>query len=354
MNISRRTLPYLTHPLRGIGGLLKSTPEDFRVEEIPAYEPCGEGEFLFVKIEKRNLNTNDALRKLSKYCGVNQKEASAAGLKDRNAITIQTICLPASTQEKLETFEDPNITILSSALHRNKLKTGHLAGNRFEIVLRDIDKSLDSRAHELRDLILEKGFPNYYGQQRFGHEGSTLSQGIELLQGKNPLTKVPFSERRYLQRLCLSSVQSELFNRCLTRRLKAGKLYEVQRGDVMQVVKSGGVFVVEEDLAEEQERFDRGATAITGPMFGPKMKTPIDQPFWEEETVLGESGLEMNDFRRFKKLTSGTRRPYLIRVPELEIVREEEGLKFSFELPKGTYATSLMREFQRETSEPNE
>ena len=352
MNISRRTLPYLTHPLRGIGGLLKSNPEDFRVEEIPAYEPCGEGEFVFVKLEKRNLNTNDVLRKLSKHCGVNQKEASAAGLKDRHAITIQTICLPAAAQEKLESLDDPNITILSSALHRNKLKTGHLSGNRFEIVLRDVDKSLDTRALELRDLILEKGFPNYYGDQRFGHEGSTLAQGIELLQGKNPLKKAPFSERRYLQRLSLSSVQSELFNRCLTKRLKDGKLYQVQPGDVMQVVKSGGVFVVEEALEEEQERFDRRATVITGPMFGPKMKTPANQPLWDEETVLAESGLEMSDFRRFKKLTSGTRRPYLIFLQELDIEREGDGLKFTFELPKGTYATSLMREFQRETLEP--
>jgi tRNA pseudouridine13 synthase len=120
----------------------------------------------------------------------------------------------------------------------------------------------------------------------------------------------------------------------------------------MQVVKSGGVFVVEEALEEEQERFDRRATVITGPMFGPKMKTPANQPLWDEETVLAESGLEMSDFRRFKKLTSGTRRPYLIFLQELDIEREGDGLKFTFELPKGTYATSLMREFQRETLEP--
>lgn len=118
----------------------------------------------------------------------------------------------------------------------------------------------------------------------------------------------------------------------------------------MQVVKSGGLFVVEEDLAEEQERFDRGATAITGPMFGPKMKQPLDQPFWEEETVLAHSGLEMNDFRRFKKMTPGARRPYLIRLQELEIVRDGDGLRFTFELPKGSYATSLLREFQRESA----
>jgi tRNA pseudouridine13 synthase len=235
--------------------------------------------------------------------------------------------------------------ILSTGLHRNKLKTGHLSGNRFEILLRGTDKSLDRRALELRDLILEKGFPNYYGEQRFGHEGETLSQGIELLQGKNPLRNVPYSQRRFLQRLCLSAVQAELFNRCLARRLKDGKLHRVLKGDVMQVVKSGGLFLVDDHLEEEQERFDRGATVVTGPMFGPKMKSPTDQPFYREEMVLLEAGLQQTDFRRFKKLTSGTRRPYLIRLTELDIERDREGLRFLFTLPKGVYATSLMREF---------
>lgn len=348
MNQVPKTLPYITHPLQGIGGEIKSQPEDFRVEEIPAYEASGQGEFLFVRIQKRDLTTQEALQRIARHCGLTERDASAAGLKDRQAVAVQTICLPASAAQQLESFSDPDIEMLSSALHRNKLKTGHLSGNRFEILLRKTDKSLDKRALELRDLILERGFPNYYGDQRFGHEGGTLSQGIELLQGKNPLKKAPYSQRRFLQRLCLSAVQSELFNRCLTSRIKDGKLHQVLRGDVMQVVKSGGVFIVEDHLDEEQERFDRGATVITGPMFGPKMKTPMDEPFFQEETVLVESGLQQTDFRRFKKLTSGTRRPYLIRLTELDIAREPEGLLFRFELPKGVYATSLMREFTRD------
>ncbi len=116
----------------------------------------------------------------------------------------------------------------------------------------------------------------------------------------------------------------------------------------MQVVKSGGLFLVEEDLEAEQERFDRGATSITGPMFGPKMKAPTDEPFFAEETMLLEAGLEHSDFLRFRKLTSGTRRPYLIRLDVLDIERESDGLRFRFELPKGVYATSLMREFTRD------
>jgi len=288
---------------------------------------------------------------VARHCDLPTKQVSAAGLKDRTAVATQTICLPVSAAEKFESFTHPDIEILSSTRHRNKLKTGHLAGNRFTITLRGIDKSLDERAFELRDVILEKGFPNYYGDQRFGHEGSTFAQGLELLQGKSNLKKTPYSQRRFLQRLALSAVQSELFNRCLVRRLKSGTLHEVQQGDVMQVIKTGGLFVVEEDLPAEQERFDRCSTVITGPIFGPKMKTPTDQPFWEEDTVLAQAGLEMNDFRRFKKLTPGTRRPYLIRLDALEITRRDEGLEFQFELPRGSYATSLLREFQRESAD---
>ena len=347
MNLKSETLPYLSHPLRGIGGSLKTRPEDFRVEEIPAYEPSGEGEFLFVRIEKTGLNTQEAVHRLAAHCQIRADKVGTAGLKDRESVSIQTICLPATVAEKLDSFADSELKILDSQQHRNKLKTGHLKGNRFSILLREIDKSLDTRAKEIRSLILERGFPNYYGDQRFGHDGETLNQGFELLLGKNPLRKVPFAKRKFLQRLCLSAVQSELFNRCLTRRLRDGLLHQVMLGDLMQVVKTGGPFVVEEKLEEEQQRYERGNTVLTGPMFGPKMKQPTDEPAFREETVLYEAGLTPDDFKRNKKLTQGTRRPYLIRLESLDITREEAGLRFEFELPKGVYATSLLREFMQ-------
>ena len=347
MNLPSQQLPYLTHPLRGIGGRIKSVPEDFIVEEIPAYEPCGEGEHLFVKIEKRELTTQEAIEKLARHCGISAEKISSAGLKDKDSVSRQTLCLLVSHADQLETFDDPRMKILSATPHRNKLKTGHLQGNRFEIVLRDVDPSLDRRAEELRDLILKQGFPNYFGEQRFGFEGSTARQGFDLLNGGKLPKHIPYFRKKIQTRFSLSAAQSELFNRCLARRMKDELMLRVLSGDVMQVVKSGGLFVVEELLEEEQQRFDAGSTAITGPLFGPKMKMPREEPARREETVLLEEGLSIQVFRRFSKLTSGTRRPYLIRLSQFELSRSKDGLRFEFELPKGTYATSLLREFTR-------
>lgn len=318
------------------------------VEEIPAYEPCGEGEHLFVKIEKRELTTQEAMEKLARHCGISPDKISSAGLKDKEAVSKQTLCLPVKLAENLDTFADPRMKILSAIPHRNKLKTGHLHGNRFKIVLRGVDRSLDRRAEELRDLILEKGFPNYFGSQRFGHEGSTARLGFELLRGGKLPRNIPYSRKKFQTRFSLSAAQSELFNRCLARRIKDELMFRVLPGDLMQVVKTGGQFVVEENLAEEeQQRFDTGVTAITGPIYGPKMKAPLEEPARREETVLLEAGLSIAEFRKFSKLTMGSRRPYLIRLSEIEITRSQEGLRFEFELPKGTYATSLMRELTR-------
>lgn len=347
MNLPSSQLPYLTHPLRGIGGRIKTAPEDFLVEEIPAYEPCGEGEHLFVKIEKRELSTQEAMEKLARHCEISPDKISSAGLKDKEAVSRQTLCLPVKLAEKLDTFDDPRLKILSAIPHRNKLKTGHLLGNRFEIVLRGVDRSLDRRAEELRELILEKGFPNYFGEQRFGYEGSTARQGFELLRGGKLPRNIPYSRKKLQTRFSLSAAQSELFNRCLARRIKDELMFRVLAGDVMQVVKTGGLFVVEECVDEEQLRFESGSTAITGPIYGPKMKMPRADPARREETVLLEEGLSYDAFRQYSKLTSGTRRPYLIRLSELEMSRTNEGLVFEFFLPKGTYATSLLRELTK-------
>jgi tRNA pseudouridine13 synthase len=348
MNLPPSQLPYLTHPLRGIGGRIKTAPEDFIVEEIPAYEPCGEGEHLFVKIEKRELTTQEAMEKLARHCDISPDKISSAGLKDKEAVSRQTLCLPVKLAEKLDSFADSRLKILSAIPHRNKLKTGHLLGNRFEIVLRGVDRSLDRRAEELRDLILEKGFPNYFGSQRFGNEGSTSRLGFELLRGGKLPRNVPYHRKKFQTRFSLSAAQSELFNRCLARRIKDELMFRVLPGDVMQVVKTGGLFVIEEGLVEEeQQRFDAGTTAITGPIYGPKMKSPSKEPARREETVLLEEGLSNDEFRKYSKLTSGSRRPYLIRLSVLEISRAKAGLCFEFFLPKGTYATCLLRELTK-------
>jgi tRNA pseudouridine13 synthase len=237
------------------------------------------------------------------------------------------------------------IRVLQHVRHGNKLKTGHSRGNRFEIQLRDVAENAAANADHVREVIARQGFPNYFGDQRFGTHQETLDLGLELLVGTKRPRDIPASRRRFLLRLALSAAQSHLFNRALAERLSDDVLHRVMAGDVMQVTTSGGLFVVEE-VEREQQRFDAGETVITGPIFGPKMRSPQGEPAAREQRVLAECGVSEADFLRHRKLTSGTRRPYIVRPHDLTVSPDQHGLRLEFTLPRGSYATTLLREFQ--------
>lgn len=339
-------LPFVTAELPGIGGLLKHVPEDFEVEEIPAYEPSGSGEHLFLWIEKRDISAEQLTRHLSRAWGIPASEIGTAGLKDRRAVTRQYVSIPARPEPQTAGVDTESIRILRSARHGNKLRTGHLKGNRFSILVRDVVPDAPARAEAIAERIRALGFPNYFGEQRFGREGETLSLGFELLRGTKTQRDLRGGNARFLLRLALSAVQSHLFNEALAERLADGLLHRVLAGDVMEVVASGGKFVAE-DAQAEQDRLDHREIVVTGPMFGPKMKSPTGVPAERETRLLERHGLSAADFLRFQKLTSGTRRPYLIWLDELSVASEPDGLRFRFTLPSGTYATTLLREFQK-------
>jgi tRNA pseudouridine13 synthase len=238
------------------------------------------------------------------------------------------------------------VRVLRAARHRNKLRTGHLKGNRFAVLVRDVDEMGFDRAKEICDAIQSGGFPNYFGGQRFGNDGKTLRLGLELLSGRASPRALPRSRSKFLSRLALSAVQSHLFNRVLAERVAEGTAGRVLAGDVMQVVESGGQFLAA-DVPEEQLRRDAGETAVTGPLFGPKMKQPAGDPASREAHILEACGLRLEDFNHFPKLTSGTRRAFLVRPAEFSLERDPHGIRLGFMLPPGAYATSLLREVMK-------
>ena len=340
------SLPYLTADLPEIGGELKTDPDDFIVEELPAYQPSGEGEHLFLWIEKRGLSAEMLLRHLGHTLGIPTGDIGVAGMKDRQATTRQFVSVPATCEERLSAVNSDNVRLLEHARHSNKLKTGHLRGNRFTLVLRNVGEDALDRARAVAAVLSQHGFPNYFGTQRFGADADNAVLGFELLKGTRTPGQIPPSRRKFLLKLSLSAAQSALFNELLARRLREGTAARVLNGDVMQVCASGGLFTTA-DPETEQARLDRGELAITGPMFGPKMRAPAQEPAEIERAVLAAHELTEADFSRFKKLTTGTRRPYLVRAENLEVEQAESGLRFRFGLPPGCYATVLLREFQK-------
>lgn len=370
--------PMLTAALPGIGGVLKARPEDFVVEEIPAYQPSGEGEHLYLWIEKTNVPADQLGRHLAAVLEISPRELGTAGLKDTHAVTRQFVSVPRTVEPRLSAIDAPGIRLLNAVPHGNKLRTGHLRGNRFQVLVREsvVPDSVDrtptsdqntefdptctriatladvgvrsTRAVAIAELLRKTGVPNYFGAQRFGNKLSTLKLGLKLLTEARGACDAPREavrpNRRFLHRLALSAAQSWLFNQVLAERLTDGLLHEALLGDVMQKCASGGLFDVR-DVEVEQPRFEARETVVTGPMFGPKMRPALHEPGQREQRVLAAAGLTLDGFRRFGHLAEGTRRPMLVWPEDLNVSSVSEGLLFEFSLPAGAYATVVLREF---------
>jgi tRNA pseudouridine13 synthase len=334
-----------------LSGVLKASPADFVVEELPAYQPSGAGEHLFLRIEKTDLAAEMLNKHIAKTLGISTGDVGTAGLKDRRAITRQWVSVPAKKCPDPLALNTDRVQVLEHALHGNKLRTGHLVGNRFILGIRDLQATDGQDVAAVVagwtaaiETIRRVGFANYYGDQRFGRDGETLDLGYRLIRGSATPRDIPYSRRKFLLKLALSSVQSDLFNQALAMRIATGMIETVVAGDVMEVLASGGKFVVE-DATVEQPRFEAGETMLTGPMYGLKMKAPTGQPAEWEQRLLDQAELSTAAFGGFGDLLSGTRRPYLVRCADLNLQLEANQLRMEFTLPPGAYATTLVELF---------
>jgi tRNA pseudouridine13 synthase len=329
----------LTSTLTGTGGRIKVDPADFEVEEVPAYEPSGSGEHLFLWIEKTDLGAEYFIRQVARRLGIPNGDVGTAGLKDRRAVTRQWISLPAACEAAIGQLEGDGIRVLGVSRHNNKLRPGHLRGNRFRILIRDANPAVD--VEPILSRIREHGMPNFYGPQRFGRDGETAELGMSLLKGDRVKARNPF-----LRKLALSAAQSLLFNDYLARRLNDGLLRTVLAGDVMAKWPAGGMFTAN-DVAVEQARFDRREIVTAGPMFGRKTFPAKGAAAERESAVLAAAGLSRESFEGFGKLLMGTRRHNLVYIDDLSPTWEADGLRLSFTLPAGSYATVLLREVMK-------
>ncbi len=341
MNLVPAFPNWITADLAGIGGSFKASPEDFWVEELAAYEPSGTGDFLFLWVEKRDLAAGELIRILGKSLGIPQQDIGVAGLKDKVALTRQWVSVPLLNEEKLSQIDHPGIRILKTGRHNNKLKTGHLTGNRFQIRIRGTVKGQE-RIGSLLERIHAMGIPNAYDRQRFGRGNETLKLGWEILSGTAPRSIKP-----WLKRLAVSALQSGLYNTYLLGRQLGNNLHTVIPGDVMAKCPAGGMFRAPTDpdaLGLEQARMDTHEITSAGPIFGWKLFAAEGMAKASEDAILTQSGLTRESFLREKRITEGTRRRNLI-FPQVEVIGwEDRDVVIGFDLPSGSYATRVLGE----------
>lgn len=331
--------------------VLKGTPEDFVVEEVPSYLPNGSGEHLFLWIQKRDLTTDQLRHHLARTLGISGRDIGTAGNKDRRAVTRQFVSIPASCAGRLDLVRTPAIQVLDSKLHHNKLRTGHLRANRFDVFLRtNITPEIQQACEQKLQQLAQAGFVNYYGPQRFGG-GDTPRLGWELLTGRRTRRAMTKEFGRSMFRLSLSSLQSAAFNAVAARRANDRTIDRVQCGDVVAFRDRRTHFRVVDPTAEQQ-RIDHHELVITGPIFGRKMTSTDGAIAQLEAAVLSSFGLPDDAFTRYPKLTVGTRRP-LVRWPdELMWQFGVGGVRLQFSLPSGTYATVFLRELAERLAVP--
>jgi tRNA pseudouridine13 synthase len=333
-------LPYLTATLPGIGGVLRASFDDFRVDEIPSYEPSGEGTHTYLRIEKRDLTTIFAIERIARALRVDPRDVGYAGLKDRHAVTTQWISVPNIAVADAEQLKVDGVAVLAVSRHTNKLRTGHLRGNRFSLRITGIDDvALASiRARDIATELQMKGCPNYFGAQRFGREGDNSAHARAWLKGDAPAPRAPF-----MRRMLVSALQSELFNDYLAQRMRDGLFHRYVAGDLAQRLPVGRPWLI--DSTEAQSLYDLGEVGPTGPLFGLSMPQPVDEALLREEAVLRSADLTPQVFSRARGIAEGTRRPLRMNVGTVCVTHDTEALLLEFSLPAGGYATAVTREF---------
>jgi tRNA pseudouridine13 synthase len=399
-------LPFLTADFPGIGGSIKQRPEDFFVQELPLYEPSGQGEHVYCEIEKIGLTTFDAIDRIAQALNVDPRDIGYAGLKDAAAISRQIFSIAGTTESAVMDLHLPRMSVKWAARHGNKLRLGHLHGNRFAVKIREVNATDVVKLAPLVRRLQQQGMPNYFGEQRFGRRGNNHLLGAALLRGndaevlrlllgspnpalddprqqsarqaferndlagsmklwphssgmerrilarlnktQNPVAAVRAVDQR-IRRLWISALQSDIFNAVVARRIQSlGKLLG---GDLAQKHDNGAVFRVQ-DPAAEQPRCDAMEISPTGPLVGYRMTVPESEALQIEQDAFASRGIRPSDFRVAGRLkVKGARRALRVFPADIELAggADEHGphVTAAFTLPAGSFATAFLRELMK-------
>jgi len=324
------------HGASVLSAVMRTTPADFFVEEIDAFEATGEGEHLLLTIEKHAMNTAFAAKRIADWAGVGEMSIGYAGLKDRHAVTRQrfSVHLPRRQSPDIAALHADDLRILHHAWHAKKLPRGALAGNRFVLVLRGVQgqrEAIDARLA----LVSAQGVPNYFGEQRFGREGANIDNALVMFAGK----RMRREQRTHL----LSAARSELFNRVLAARVLDGSWNQALQGEVWLLDGSRSVFGPEpwdDALARRLHAFDIHPSA---PLWGRGQLRSTDEARRVEEAAISDdlslslrAGLEAAGLKQERRATR-------LRPQSLTWAwQDDDALRLEFSLPPGAYATTVL------------
>lgn len=404
-------IPFITPEVEGVGGVIKKRSTDFLVEEIPLYQPAGEGEHVYLFLEKNGLPTSELVDIVARHFGVRDRAVGYAGMKDKSAVTRQVVSVhvPGRKLEDFPSLRHERVSVLWADMHTNKLRLGHLRANRFSIRIRDVDPASVVRAHRIVKLLQARGVPNLFGTQRFGHHQNNHEVGRLLMLGDDralldeflapsglhdeahelyrradydgALAATPRHLRNELKalyalsrgaapsdaihaihrvqlRFFASAFQSAIFNELTARRIADHTFDTLLPGDVACKMQNGAMFDVDERTLADPDtcaRLERFEISPTGPLWGPKMKRAAGEVDRVELEALRRTGVTLDAISDFSDQhgpsTPGARRPMRIPLtdPELDAGVDEHGpfIRVAFELPPGAFATIVLREIMK-------
>ena len=330
--------PARAHGASVLTARIRVSAEDFFVEELPAFEASGAGEHLLLTIEKRGMNTAFAAKRIAAWAGVDESAIGQAGMKDRHAVTRQrfTVWLPKKVAPDFDALQSDDLRVLDHAWHARKLPRGALAGNRFVLVLREVEGQRDAIDARLQ-AIATQGVPNYFGEQRFGRGGNNVQQAVAMFAGR----RVKREERSML----LSAARSELFNRVLAARVEAGTWNSALDGEVWMLDGSRSVFGPEALTDESQARLDAFDIHPTGPLWGEgELRSGDVAREVELAAMQGDSATRLRNGLERAGLKQ-ERRALRLQPSELRWQwLDDAALELRFALPPGCYATTVLRE----------
>jgi tRNA pseudouridine13 synthase len=316
-------------------GKIRTVPEDFIVHESLAFEPSGDGEHVFLQIQKIGENTDNVARQLAKFADVRQRDIGYAGLKDRHAVATQwfSVWLPGKADPDWTAFQTDNLKVMQTVRHARKLKRGALSGNRFEITVRDWQGDPAKALGQLA-LIKAKGIANYYGEQRFGNQGQNVNKALAMFSG--------MKTGREQRSLYLSAARSYLFNQILSARVATGTWNQALAGDTFMFDGSKSCFKSQLPNADILRRLEAKAIHPSGVLWGKgNLDVSADALMIEQNLIDSHHDLAQG------LVASGVekaRRALRVNVDDLEWHISKTTLQLSFSLPAGSYATSVLRE----------